>query len=525
MNAKKRQLWWNLWPVMMLSVLPTALLLILSYRAAERHAEESLADLTRDAKARFDEILEQANRHIDRVVQDTSLVPNEATQQKLSRLIYDDIRFREAGIMDLQHRLVLTDRGPVVPPILVEPESRPDPRLGYVQILGRIRTRIMDEESLIFARSVPNRGAMNLLVQPELLLYQHQAQDLGPTGYLAFDLDERNQVLTGLGAVPIVNDQFERVLPRGRLRATSRSRYGRVLIIAEVSRAWALRFWWRELGFALPVTILSTLGVLWLYYRAQQTKDLGQELEVGLARGEFEVFYQPIVELSTGRWIGAEALLRWNHPRQGRIRPDVFIPMAEETGFIRDLTSWLLLRANLELEPVFRERPQFYLSINLPPRLLMGGVAQRILASLPASAALTPDRIMFELTERHLLAEQADVIVEMQNLASSGVRFAVDDFGTGYSSLAYLHQFPFHGLKIDKSFLPTPGRTETVAVVLDTLIELGQKLNLSLIAEGIELEDQANHLKARGVPYGQGWLYSAALPAAAFRSHMEPRIS
>ena len=209
-------------------------------------------------------------------------------------------------------------------------------------------------------------------------------------------------------------------------------------------------------------------------------------------------------------------MLRWNHPKQGRIRPDLFIPIAEETGLIAELTQWVIRRAGVELEQVFKQKPNFYLSVNLPPSLLANGQARALLAANPPSSALTPDRLVFELTERQLLQGDLDITGEMHSLIQLGVRFGVDDFVTGYSSLAYLHRFPFHVLKLDKSFLPTAERADSAVVVLNTLIELGRKLNLLVIAEGIELEPQAKLLQDRDVKYGQGWLYCRAIPAAQF---------
>jgi len=276
--------------------------------------------------------------------------------------------------------------------------------------------------------------------------------------------------------------------------------------------------WAGEFAFGTPLTLLTTVGLLWLARGlAYRRRGLDADLRLALSRDEFEVHYQPVVELPTGRWVGAEALLRWNHPTRGRVRPDLFIPVAEETGLIDAITAWVLRRAGEELAPVLRGWPNFSLSVNLPPAMLTGGRAARLLDAVPAGGLLTPDRLVFEVTERQLLDGPADEVAgEMLGLRERGVRFGLDDFGTGYSSLSYLNIFHFDILKIDKSFLPGPGRSDAGAVVLKTRIALGTELGLTLIAEGVERPAQADALAAQDVKYAQGWLYCRALPAADF---------
>ena len=160
--------------------------------------------------------------------------------------------------------------------------------------------------------------------------------------------------------------------------------------------------------------------------------------------------------------------------------------------------------------------------MNLPPAMLTSGRASRALDAAPVGSPLTPDRLVFELTERQLLDGPADeVACEMLGLRERGVRFGLDDFGTGYSSLSYLHKFHFDILKIDKSFLPGPDRSEAAAAVLKSLIDLGTRLGLTLIAEGVEQPAQADAVKGHGVPYAQGWLYSRALPVADFLDRLK----
>lgn len=524
-----RRPWPTFLAVALLALLPTAVLLVVSYRGALRAAQAETDDTARRAKRRVDELFAAADDKLRGYARDVAKHPADARREWLDRLVYNDSRFREAGEIDAQGRLALTDRGPRQPPDFVPADQRPNPADPKTQLIGRFETLVKKEESIVLSRPTGDPAdprdlrSVNLLVKPDVLTDPFAAADLGPTGYLAFARAADGQLLDGIGAVPRQGDKLVPGDASGRLRGEAVSADGAVRVVAEVSTGWAARHWSDQLAFGLPLTVLTTLGLLWLARGlADRRRGLDYDLQLALVRNEFEVHYQPVVELPTGRWVGAEALLRWNHPTLGRVRPDLFIPVAEETGLIDAITAWVLRRAGEELAPVLRQKPTFYLSVNLPPAMLANGRASRILDANPVGSPLTPDRLVFELTERQLLDGPAEEVAgEMLTLTERGVRFGLDDFGTGYSSLSYLHKFRFDILKIDKSFLPGPDRSEAGVVVLKTLIDLGTQLGLTLIAEGVEQPAQADLLKGQNVKYAQGWLFCRALPAADFLDRLK----
>lgn len=254
--------------------------------------------------------------------------------------------------------------------------------------------------------------------------------------------------------------------------------------------------------------------------------ELRAALEQALAEDDFTLRYQPIVHLGSGEAAGFEALLRWQHPTHGLIMPDQFIDVAEESGLIVPLGSWVLEQALAEAAgwqpPPGRQRP--YVSVNVSPRQVRaGGFADGVRAAL-ARSALPPHLLMLEITESLLLRDDPQIFAEIETLHELGVKIAIDDFGTGYSSLSYLQQFPIDVLKIDKSFIDhTIGSAKQTALV-EAIIRLAGILDLQVIAEGIEDAAQCEVLTRMGCPLGQGYLFARPMTAAeaALRLLQEP---
>ncbi|QXH51651.1 EAL domain-containing protein [Pseudomonas fakonensis] len=265
-----------------------------------------------------------------------------------------------------------------------------------------------------------------------------------------------------------------------------------------------------------PGSLLLACCIGWLALQLiQQRRSMSSELQQALRRGELQVLYQPIFELDSRRCVGAEALVRWRRPDGTLTSPDLFIPLAENTGQIRPITDFVLQRVLEQLGQLLRANPQLYISINLAacdvtaPRI--GQVAAKLLAQHRVAAR----QIAFEVTERGLI----DVVVardNLQALRASGHQVLIDDFGTGYCSLAYLQTLPVDCLKIDKAFIDALGHDAASSGVAPHIIRMAHDLNLRVIAEGIESEDQAGLLSSEGVNYGQGWLFAHPLSARQF---------
>ena len=245
------------------------------------------------------------------------------------------------------------------------------------------------------------------------------------------------------------------------------------------------------------------------------------ELRHALERGEFQVHYQPQVDLASGALSGAEALLRWHSPEQGEVSPTEFIPLLEETGLILTVGEWVLERVcrdRRDLEEAGVTPPR--LAVNLSARQFMQpDLAERIEAALKRHQ-VPADGITFEITESLLMRDPADAERVLRRLKDIRVKIALDDFGTGYSSLAYLKRFPVDELKIDRSFVAGVSHSAADAAITDTVIRLAHNLGMQALAEGVEHEAQRAFLEMHGCDRVQGYLTGRAMDVDTFRRRL-----
>ncbi len=246
-----------------------------------------------------------------------------------------------------------------------------------------------------------------------------------------------------------------------------------------------------------------------------QRAKIESELPFAIERGEFALHYQPIISLKTGGLIGFEALLRWFHPERGFISPAEFIPIAEDTGHIVPITTWILKETCSQLakwQKISYSNRQLIVSVNISGKHLS---YQSLLVDVETAlenAKLAPSSLKLEITESAAMDNAEQTIRMLSHLKSLGVQLSIDDFGTGYSSLSYLHRLPVDTLKIDRSFVNSVGENGEDSEILQTIISLAKNLKMRVIAEGIETESQLNILKNLGCDYGQGYLMSKPLP-------------
>jgi EAL domain-containing protein (putative c-di-GMP-specific phosphodiesterase class I) len=260
-----------------------------------------------------------------------------------------------------------------------------------------------------------------------------------------------------------------------------------------------------------------------LRHQAQSLLDMENDLRHGLSRGEFEPFYQPIVELDTGLVVGYEALLRWHHPERGLLPPGDFLPIAEESGCAETI-DWQIF------EQVCRQGGRLisgdgFISINVSGRHFRSVDFDQRLLTLFERCHVPARCIRVEVTEHALLENSEQVKKILRNLRQHGVGIVLDDFGTGYSSLSYLHQYPFETLKIDRSFITElpmdDGETQGLALVR-TIQVLADSLNMRVVAEGIECESQRRALLGIGCRFGQGFLFAKGEQVAEWQSRPSP---
>ncbi len=245
--------------------------------------------------------------------------------------------------------------------------------------------------------------------------------------------------------------------------------------------------------------------------RAQERRALELDLRAGLVRGEFELYYQPIHDLDSGRILAFEALVRWHHPKRGMIPPADFIPVAEQTGLIVPLGEWVLRTACLEAARWSRD---VGIAVNLSAVQFKGrNLVSTVVGALSASG-FKPQRLELEITESVLLQNCEGTLATLHDLQSLGVRIAMDDFGTGYSSLSYLRSFPFDKIKIDRSFVHELATRDDSMAIVRAVTGLGKSLGICTTAEGVETDEQLALLRGEGCTEVQGYLFNPPRPAA-----------
>ena len=253
-----------------------------------------------------------------------------------------------------------------------------------------------------------------------------------------------------------------------------------------------------------------------LTHAALKRIHIGTLLREALQRNEFMVYYQPQVEIATGRIIGVEALLRWTHPTEGVISPSEFIPIAEEIGLINPIGEWVLREATRQAQQwLTAGLPAIKLAVNLSTHQFRhGDIAQTVL-SLLQETGYPPECLELELTESALMEREVEAVSILERLRARGIRFAIDDFGTGYSSFLYLKRFPLDILKIDKSFINDLEQLDDDKEIAVAIIKMAHTLRLKVLAEGVETQAQLDFLQLHDCDFYQGYLKSPALPAEA----------
>jgi diguanylate cyclase (GGDEF)-like protein len=252
--------------------------------------------------------------------------------------------------------------------------------------------------------------------------------------------------------------------------------------------------------------------------RFVQRAQIESELPFAVGRKELKLFYQPIISLQDGSVVGFEALLRWFHSKRGFVSPAEFIPIAEETGHIIPITTWILKETCQQLadwRKISHQTRDLMMSVNISGKHLSFQSLLIDVEDALEQAKLLPSALKLEITESAAMQDAEQTVRMLSHLKSLGVKLSIDDFGTGYSSLSNLHQLPFDTLKIDRSFVMNVGENGENSQILQTIISLAKNLRMRVIAEGIETENQLVLLRNLGCEYGQGYLISKPLPSEA----------
>lgn len=270
-----------------------------------------------------------------------------------------------------------------------------------------------------------------------------------------------------------------------------------------------------------PFAVLASLLLGYAAYRYHmQRLSIVAEIRRAMANDEFHVHYQPVIELGNYKASGVEALIRWNKPGTGPIRPDLLFTVAEDNGLALPLTRHLFNLVQRDLQALSFP-PGFHIGVNITADHLASPDMIADVYRLQEGLRTKAPKLVLEITERNVVPDTELVVQNMRALRTAGVQFAIDDFGTGHSSLAYLEKFSVDYIKIDRGFVSVIDTDAVNAPVLETIIALGARLNVTLIAEGIETETQATYLSGKGVRFAQGFLFARPMSAAALQSWID----
>lgn len=272
----------------------------------------------------------------------------------------------------------------------------------------------------------------------------------------------------------------------------------------------------KSAGMALSRAKLDARGTFAFFEaaldaKAQSRRKIEVELRDAIQNDVLRPYYQPLIDLQSGRITGFEALVRWPHAERGMVSPAEFIPVAEETGLINPLGGLMLRRACLDAATW---PDDVRVAVNLSPLQFRSGNLLSIVTDALKHSGLPPRRLELEITETLLLEKSAQVLATLHALRALGVRISMDDFGTGYSSLSYLRSFPFDKIKIDQSFVRDLGANREAKAIIRSIVSLGKGLGVTITAEGVETEAELSCLRAEGCDEGQGFLFSKARPNA-----------
>jgi|SRR5579884_166740 len=252
-----------------------------------------------------------------------------------------------------------------------------------------------------------------------------------------------------------------------------------------------------------------------------------RELREAVEQDQLRLYYQPLVALGDGRLVGAEALVRWEHPERGLLLPSEFIPLAEESNVILPLGKWVIDRAFADCAAWQGTFPELTVSVSLnlsARQVAQAGIPRVVREALELTGA-NPARIQLEITESALLEHAESPDETLRALKDLGVQLVLDDFGTGYSSLSYLKRFPIDAVKIDRSFIAGLGQDRQDTAIVAGIVTIARALEIAVVAEGVENGVQADALRAMGCPYAQGFHFARPMPAERFTVFMAEAVA
>ena len=481
----------------------------LSYRQARRAAIESMEEKTGLWADAISRLVNGARSKLQLLDQATQGAVSAQTAAALRRLVLESSIFREAWIAK-DGQFACSDIGVLEAPTPLDPALCQLGPVGEIRLLPRpshgdradaIIINYNPGKDYFFGLSIPTQTI------GELMRYGDRNGE-----HAVFFMRQDGVVLDQSVNAELKAAPPAKVPPIGLSETDGELIYSRVVpgynyVVVAIFPKRAL---WSLWGQSLPLYgglafVLALCFFMAAWVTNAQTLSLESELREAARLRQVIAHYQPILNLQTGKCVGIEVLMRWQHPKRGLVPPLSFIPEAERTGVITELTECMMVRALEELGPVFKGFPDLHAAINIPVQTLTN-------PSFPAHVdrlirgRFSYKNISFELTESTSLTDSA--LGQLRVMKDLGIRLAVDDFGTGYSNLRYLSLFPFDFLKVDKAFVDGITNESKSSGLVDQIVSIGRACGLELIAEGIEHPVQVDYLRNLGVEFGQGFLFA-----------------
>jgi sensor c-di-GMP phosphodiesterase-like protein len=424
--------------------------------------------------------------------------------------VFSNTSVKGISILDEQGRAICTHVGTLLETYAV---SREYPLSGQRLTVAAARFRDLSERALRLRLDRPGGRSLSALIAVDALLPDVEL-DEGAGGKRLRLMFENGELVA---ARPAGDEGLGLDDGRSLVAREVSDRYPFV-IIAEHSRG-ALASEYRDFQFVArsAVLMLAIFGfcLLWLSTRRNH-EDPAEELRRAIRAGEIVPFYQPTVDTKNGRVRGAEVLARWRKPDGTIISPANFIPLAEQSDLIFELTNALMRQARDEVGASYRERPRLRLSFNLFAGHLADAKVVEDVKHIFGGSPISPDQLVLEVTERTPLPDLTEARRVIEMLQGLGVKVAIDDVGTGHGGLSYLMKLGVDVIKIDKMFIDAIGTERYSQTIIETLVELAHTMNMEVIAEGVESFEQVEYLRLKGVNEAQGYVFAPPLPASSY---------
>lgn len=496
--------------VILIAISGPVVLALQQAKSASRQAEmDKVLSYARDVQKRTDLTADQISAGIAQLVQNAAGAPCSAKQIALMRNIDLSYSYIQAIGHVNGETLDCSSIG----------DSMQSLNIGPVDFISKLGVKIRTEVSFPFVSgtrfAVIERDGYAAIINKHLPIDATTAEK--DVSLATFSLDNgRIYASTGIikpeWIAALGEKKYVQFADHGHVVAVVRSPKYRTGALAALPATYIDRKTGELAFFLLPAGFVGGLILAFaVFYLIRSQVSTQALLKAGLARNEFFMLYQPVIDLQTGKCVGAEALMRWQRANGEMVRPDIFIPEAEESGLIHLITQRVARLVGKDAQQCFVAYPDFHLAINLSAADFSSERTLPLLQGLIEATHARSGSLIVEATERCLMeAGQAKTMIG--KIRANGLQIALDDFGTGYSSLSYLDAFRIDYLKIDKSFVDKIGIDAPTSNVIEHIIELAKSMNMKMIAEGVETEAQAVFLRAKGVQYAQGWLFGKPMP-------------